>query len=246
MLKNLLAPALTGKGPDYSHLSEKECRIGDYVLGYKLPGNLGLKGVRRPNFPLMVNLQPELFDQTSYKQAFNRSYIQVQCESWEYRGFILQGNFGRLCSLALNIDVNRAEPHTTLKTGNLESLKSYLENDFSRYYESEGGINWKARQKFKDDAFTKGEVPDHYLVTLPESYDIENINDASWLSYQIGPEGRAGYRYTYYWAYPVSENFYLTVSFWMLFEHGDIKELRRERMAEDARRIMSMVELRKE
>ncbi|AZZ95121.1 hypothetical protein EUZ85_01255 [Hahella sp. KA22] len=246
MLKNLLAPALTGKGPDYASLTKKECGVGNYWLSFKLPGNMYMPGKQDSPFPAQLNLRADMFDPHS-KQTFNRTYVTVGFGWWCYKGFILQGAFGKLCQLSMRVEVNKAENHTVIRASDLDSLESYLIKDFWDFYESEerAGINWKARQRFKGDAFTKGEVPPQYLVHLPEKYDRETINGVDWLAYHLGPEGRAGHRYSYYWAYPLNDSYYLTIGFKMSFEVGDPKELRRERMAEDACRIMSMVELSK-
>ncbi|WP_337998576.1 hypothetical protein [Hahella chejuensis] len=188
-----------------------------------------------------------MFDSNT-EQTFNRTHVTMGFGVWGYKGMFFQGSFGKLCRLSMHVDVNRAEGHTPIIEGDLSSLEKYLKHEYWNYYETDcrGGANWRARQKFKDNALTKGEAPSQYLVRLPEGYDRQIINNIEWLAYYIGPEGRAGYRHSYYWAYPLSDEYYLTIGFRMSFEVGDPKELRRERMLEDAQRIMSMVELRKD
>jgi len=62
MIIQLMMPVLTGKGPDFSKLTEKEGFIGDYRLGYKLPGNTLDIGRPKKSRPTLVDLQESLFE----------------------------------------------------------------------------------------------------------------------------------------------------------------------------------------
>ncbi|ABC29589.1 hypothetical protein HCH_02811 [Hahella chejuensis KCTC 2396] len=254
MIKQLVRPVLTGKGPNFSDLTAKECGIGDFRLQYKLPGNSIYTGRPRKPTPERVNLQRDLFDTYRVQQKFNRTFVQMEFEWWAYRGLFLQGYFGKLSELIMDIDVNRGESHTPFVAGDLDSLESYLKKDYWEYYETEKnrdgepGANWQARYNFDnpDEVRAKGYIPFDtlVLVRLPENYDRVSINGEEWLHYAIRGEGIPGPRITYYWAYPLTESYYLTFSFWLTTEIGN-RDMRAQRMYEDAKRIMSMVELMK-
>ncbi|WP_431687293.1 hypothetical protein [Hahella sp. NBU794] len=255
MLKNLLAPALTGKGPNFSELNVKECVIGDDQLRYKLPGNTIDVGMPDAPVPSRLNLNADLFDSYDPKNLYNHTFVQMEFEWWAYRGLFLQGDSGLLSKMSLHIDVNRINPNSPLGGSDLESLESYLREDYWNYYEAEKNIdgvpgsNWQKRYDFDnpDEVRAKGYIPVRrlVLVLLPEIYVKERINGVEWLHYSIDGEGIAGANITYYWAYPLTNNYYLTFSFRTTTELGR-NEQRYQRMLEDAKRIMSMVELRKE
>ncbi|MBU6951024.1 hypothetical protein [Hahella sp. HN01] len=255
MIKQLVRPLLTGKGPNFSKLTTKECGIGDYRLRYKLPGNIIKIGTADAQTPSRVNLQADLFESYSPKKLFNRTFVRMDFEWWAYRGIFLQGDSGLISKMSLHLDVNQAESHTPLFKEKLDSLESYLKKDYWEYYETEEnkdgepGANWQQRYNFEnpDEVRAKGYIPlgRLELVThLPEIYYREAINGLEWLHYCIRGEG-VGRGQSYYWAYPLSDNYYLTLNFRVSSEIGN-KELRYQRMYEDAKRIMSMVELRKE
>ncbi|OZG70587.1 hypothetical protein BTA51_24790 [Hahella sp. CCB-MM4] len=253
MIKQLVKPLLTGKGPNFSDLTPRQCGIGDYQLRYKLPGNvLRVTKNKEPCIP-RVNLSTDLFDPYS-EQSYNREFVHVGFEWWAYKGLFFQGDSGQLGRLTMNIDVNRAATHTPIIEGDLDSLEAYLKKDYWDYYETEenkdgkAGANWQARYEFDnpDEMIEKGYIPPSrlVLVNLPEVYVRELLNGEKWLSYSIGGEGIPGTGVTLFWAYPLNENYYLTVSFRMSSEIGD-EDLRYQRMSEDAQRIMSMVEMTK-
>ncbi|WP_431689211.1 hypothetical protein [Hahella sp. NBU794] len=248
MIDQLLKSALTGKGPNFAELTTKECGIGDYRLRYKLPGNVIDTGRAKKARPRQVNLQPGLFNSYENEQKFNRTFVRMDFEWWAYRGVFLQGHLGKLGDLSMDIDVNRAMPHSPIKEGDLDSLESYLKQEYWTYYETEetgDGINLRARQHYENNKVLMGDTPvSGFLVKLPDPYTKERIHGADWLSYHINSEGMAGHHHTYYWAYPLNKDFYLTISFWMQLEIGN-RSMRSERMRDDARRIMSMMELRK-
>ncbi|MDG9670438.1 hypothetical protein ONV78_22055 [Hahella sp. CR1] len=254
MINQLLKPALTGKGPNFAELTAKECRIGRYDLHYKLPGNvIDIGRARRPK-PTQLNLQQGLFSSYETMQRFNRAFVQIEFEWWAYRGLFLQGHFGKLSDMSVTIDVNRSEPQSPLVEGDLDSLETYLKKDLWDYYETEKnkdgkpGANWEARYAFEhpEEMSAQGYIPLGKLVLvthLPEVYYRQEINGVDWLHYGIRGEG-VGRGLNYYWAYPLGAGYYLTFNFHLTSEVGD-KELRYQRMYEDAKRIMSMVALRK-
>ncbi|ABC33372.1 hypothetical protein HCH_06747 [Hahella chejuensis KCTC 2396] len=255
MIKQLVRPLFTGKGPNFSELSAKECGVGEYQLRYKLPGNTIHIGMPDAPVPARVNLNADLFDSYGPKKLYNRTFVQMEFEKWAYKGRFLQGDSGLLSKMSLHIDVNHAERHTEFRKGDLDSLELYLKKDLWNYYETERnidgeqGANWEARYEFDhpDEMRAKGYVPPDtlVLVRLPEIYERAPINGLEWLHYQIRGEGIPGPRHTFYWVYPMTDSFYLTFSFWMTTEIGN-RELKVQEMYEDAKRIMSMVELRKE
>ncbi|WP_020405985.1 hypothetical protein [Hahella ganghwensis] len=235
-------PKLTGTGPDFSNLQRKECGIGSYRLTFRLPGNPYMQNRPEENLPTQVNLRSDLFD-SGCTHTFNRTHITIGFGWWAYKGFILQGNKGQLCDLCLHIDVNKVEGDATLQKGDLISLETYLKDDLDKYYEAEGGVNWKTRQRSQSsNIIRQGETPAQFLALLPERYEKDRINGIDWLSYHFGSEGGGMFRRSDYWAYPLDANYYLTVRFKLTFEAGD-RESRLQRMLQDARRIMSMVEL---
>ncbi|ABC29958.1 hypothetical protein HCH_03197 [Hahella chejuensis KCTC 2396] len=242
MLKKLFGTLMTGKGPDFSVRNAKVCHIGGYELRYTLPGNVYLPGKPRDTLPSQVNLKSDYFEPFSTKKL-NRTFIQVAFEWWSYKGTIVQGDLGQLGKLCLTIDVNKIEPHSTVKKGDIDSFIQYLKNDYWRYYEAEDGVNQEVRRRFAKNGMDPDDVPSQFLVQIPDEYTQEKINGATWLSYNLTGEGTAGLRKSYYWAVPLSDEYYLTVSFDMTFEQGD-KDDRLHRMLNDARRIMSAVELR--
>ncbi|ABC30047.1 hypothetical protein HCH_03292 [Hahella chejuensis KCTC 2396] len=250
MIKQPVRLLLTGKGPNFSNLTAKECGIGEYRLRYKLPGNPINTGRPKKPTPERVNLQRNIFDSYRVQQKFNRTFVQMEFEWWAYRGLFLQGYFGRLGDLSVTIDVNRAEAHIPLVDGGLDSLEVYLKKDLWEYYETEKnkdgkpGANWEQRNRVVDNN-PYAQAQALQLVHLPEVYEREKINGVEWLQYQINGEGIPGPRYTYYWAYPLTDSYYLTFSFWLTTEIGN-RDMRAQRMYEDAKRIMSMVELSKE
>ncbi|WLQ13457.1 hypothetical protein O5O45_27405 [Hahella aquimaris] len=246
MIKKILMPFITGKGPDFGQLKPLNCRAGDYLLHCQLPGNVHMPTKGREKKPDVVNLRQDMFE-SMCGQVFNRRCISIGFEWWSYRGLIFQGAMGQLGDLSLNIDVNQTAPTKRLVPNDLLNLESYLRQDFWDYYETEGdgGINWRARERFKNDPFTNGVAPQQYLVQLPDNYEVVDINNVSWLAYYLVGEGTTGTKHSYYWACPLNENFYLTVRFQINFELGDAS-IRLERMLTDAKKIMSMVELRKE
>ncbi|OZG71764.1 hypothetical protein BTA51_19195 [Hahella sp. CCB-MM4] len=254
MIKQLMKPVLTGKGPDFSKLTSKECGLGDYRLRYKLPGNA--LSNERPNRskPERVNLRDSLFDSYNVEHDYNRTFVKMDFELWNYKGNYFQGYFGKLGEMSIDIAVNRAEAHTVIRESDLDSLESYLKKDYWEYYETEQnkdgkpGANWEARYEFEhpDELIAKGYIPPQrlVLVQLPEVYEKVCFNDVNWLHYAIRGEGIPGPRYSYYWAYPLSNEYYLTICFRMSSEVGN-ETMRFQRMLEDAKRIMSTVEVSK-
>ncbi|WP_431685536.1 hypothetical protein [Hahella sp. NBU794] len=246
MIKQLVRPLITGKGPNFSNLTAKECGIGDYRLGYKLPGNAIDIGRPKKPRPAQVNLGSDIFNSYGCEKEYNRTFVRMEFEWWAYKGSFLQGYFGQLSRVCLYIDVNRVEHHTPLQEGCLDSLESYLKRDYWEYYETERnndgnvGVNWEKRNKREENPHGYGLSP--LLVKLPETYERLSLNGVQWLKYCIDGEGIPGTGITYYWAYPLTNNYYLTFNFRMTSEAGD-KKLSYQRMYEDAKRIMSMVEL---
>ncbi|MDG9666837.1 hypothetical protein ONV78_03740 [Hahella sp. CR1] len=244
MLTKRLASFFSGGGPDFSELRENECGVGKYSIGYKLPGSAINLNRRKEQFLSCVNLQSDLFN--SYLQEdSNRQCVRVGFEWWAYRGAFFQGYFGLLGKLSMYIDVNRTNFESQVEQDNLQSLADYLKKDYWDYYEGDKGVNWESRQEFKDDIFTNGDTPSQYLVKLPDEYRVERINEIDWLTYSLVGEGTTGSHASYYWGYPISQNYYITVGFRARPELGE-KSIRLERMLTDAKKIMSMVELRKE
>ncbi|WP_245555155.1 hypothetical protein [Hahella ganghwensis] len=243
-----MKPALTGKGPDFSLLDEKECRLGNYQLRYKLPGNPINSGHAKKAKPSQVNLQKSLFDAYDCEKEFNRRFVRVEFEWWAYKGLFFQGHLGNLSQFSMYIDVNRREPHSSFEEGKLSHFEDYLKQDYWQYYETESnpdgqpGANWEKRNR-TDPNNPYIDNSGSPLVQLPERYEREQINGTEWLHYQIQGEG-VGRGLNDYWAYPINSDFYLTISYWMSSEQGD-KDSRYLRMLDDARRIMSMVELSK-
>ncbi|WLQ16011.1 hypothetical protein O5O45_08800 [Hahella aquimaris] len=248
MIMQLPKRLLTGKGPAFSRLTAKECSIGDYRLRYQLPGNAIDIGIPKKPNPSHLNLNNDLLATYECDKEFNRTFVQMGFEWWAYRGFFLQGSFGQLGRMSLHVDVNRAEPHAPISEDDLDSLEPYLKQEYWTYYETEetgGGINLRARQHYENNKVLMGDTPvSGFLVKLPDPYTKERIHGVDWLAYHINSEGMAGHHHTYYWAYPLSKDYYLTVSFWMQLEIGN-RSMRSERMRDDARRIMSMMELYK-
>nr|WP_164887264.1 hypothetical protein [Hahella sp. KA22] len=253
MINQLLRSILTGKGPDFSKLTAKECRIDDYLLVFRLPGNVQRLAKHKDPDLTQVLLTPNVF-MASVEKEFNREYVHACFEWWAYRGLFIQGHSGKLGDMNLTIDVNRAESHTPIAEGDLNSLETYLRKDLWDYYETEKnkdgkpGANWEARYAFEhpEEVSAQGYIPLGKLVLvthLPEVYYREEINGVDWLHYGIRGEG-VGRGLNYYWAYPLGAGYYLTFNFHLTSEVGD-KELRYQRMYEDAKRIMSMVALRK-
>ena len=255
MIKQLVKPLLTGKGPDFSDLTAQKRYVGNYQLGYKLPGNPVDIGKPKKPTPERVNLKPDLFKSYNIQQRYNRTFVQMEFAWWAYRGLFLQGCSGKLSEMSMTIDVNQVEPHITLQEDNLDSLEIYLKKDIQDYYEAEQnkdgnpGVNWKARYEFEhpDEVRANGYIPLGRLVLvahLPDTYYRESINGVEWLHYSIRGEG-VGHGRSFYWACPLSASHFLTLGFWMTSEIGD-EDLRYQRMLEDAKRIMSMVELTKD
>ncbi|MBU6951106.1 hypothetical protein KP814_07000 [Hahella sp. HN01] len=237
-------PVITGKGPDFSRIKNEERGIGNYRLSLSLPGNVLTPNRPSDPEPSYLNLREDLFGQIC-RTEYNRTFARLCFQWWGYKGVFFQGAMGDLGRLSMYVDVNSVAKHTQVACDDLASLEAYLKKDYWLYYEDKEGVNWKARERFKDDPFLGGETPPQFLVGLPENYKKERINDLDWLAYSLTGEGITGAHKSFYWAYPLDENFYLTVVFWADSDVGD-KEIRLQRMLTDAKKIMSMVELRKE
>ncbi|AZZ92810.1 hypothetical protein EUZ85_19600 [Hahella sp. KA22] len=249
MLKKVLNSVTTGKGPDFSQLTDKCISIGEYRLSYRLPSNRIQSGRPSGPKPDHINLHPDIFESYELKQEYNRVCSRLVFQWWSYKGFFLQGAFGQLCKFSMHIDINRISSQCSISENDLDSLEAYLKKDYWDYYETPGegnqrGVNWRAREEFKDNITTKGEVPSNRLVHLPETYIKQHINGTNWLHYSLVGEGIPGPDITHYWAYPLNDCFYITICFWLTFEQGS-KDARSERMLQDVNHIMSMVELEK-
>lgn len=175
---------------------------GPFVLSFLEPAAAFGEGMGKPD-PDRVSLEADAFAGTAIddSRAYHRT-IDLASSNWIYHlprwhtDRFIPGPNPPYAVITACWQLEHVKHGIRLKLDDMVMLEDYLRHDYTAYFESEGGPNWKVRDEaYKGKTISGAPLPQYQIddiieyrtLSPPLGYEPQTFNGIHWLRYLWAP-----------------------------------------------------------
>lgn len=251
-MKNLIVkslPMLRG-GPDFHNSDQHTVDCGSMLIEFYVPANhINVPGPAPLHRDIDLSAPPEKLCRTEHDYRTEHKAVKLKAATWPYWGPWWRCGNEPYVIVSPNWKIERVKGNISLEPGNLEHLQDYLEEDYLKYFEGEGGPNHRVKREAYDFFSSRPRPIEEYANDiknrieararkLPDDYKLETFGDMKWLSYTWAPN----YRWLpdkLFYSCLLDAYHILTVTFHLTEMVAGFREAWMPRVWEDAEKVMT-------